>query len=256
MNGVIEYDQKLTSLPKFLLIRQHSPKKSYWNTIFIFTLIYFIAYTILLIYLWPPKEIDVHLINEFLIRIDFITDLAIIFLTYFLLQQLEYRFQMLNDSWEYLLPEFLAVSDDLSQFITRMTLDNIRLLHAELSDLLRIFSIGYGKILLVFFIFCYINMVVCFFFGIRHNYFDNNITNNEFNFKTFAIKNLPFIVNVQHIIILLSVIIAASRVHDKVYIKHRYLNNCIIQGSEIYGSQGTCDSFDLKLQLSSYKRKN
>jgi hypothetical protein len=46
MNGIIEYDQKLISLPRFLLIHQSSPKKSYWNIIFIFALIYYIATTI------------------------------------------------------------------------------------------------------------------------------------------------------------------------------------------------------------------
>jgi len=135
---------------------------------------------------------------------------------------------MLNDCWEYLLPGFLAVSGDLSQFITRMTLDNIRLLHAELSDLLRIFSIGYGKMLLVFFIFNYINMIICFYFGILYYSSDYNITNIESKFKTFAKANLPLIYNVYNVIIILSVIIAASRVHDKVYIEHRYLNYCII----------------------------
>ncbi|KAL4120629.1 hypothetical protein QTP88_013287 [Uroleucon formosanum] len=71
---------------------------------------------------------------------DFITDVTVIFSSYFFLQQLEYRFQTLNDSWEYLLPGFLAVPEELTHSIARMTLDNIRLLHAELSDLLRKFN--------------------------------------------------------------------------------------------------------------------
>ncbi|KAL4120627.1 hypothetical protein QTP88_013285 [Uroleucon formosanum] len=45
-----------------------------------------------------------------------------------------------------------ATPSDLAYFITGMTLENIRLLHAKLSDLLKIFNLGYGKLLLGFFI--------------------------------------------------------------------------------------------------------
>jgi len=49
-----------------------------------------------------------------------------------------------------------------------MTLNKIRLLHAELSDLLRIFSDGYGKVILGFFIFTNIDMLATFFLIIIH----------------------------------------------------------------------------------------
>lgn len=72
MNGIIEYDQKLTSLPKFLLIRQISPKLIYWNIIFIITLIYYIAIKSVLVYLWQLKTIDITTIAVYFIRLEFI----------------------------------------------------------------------------------------------------------------------------------------------------------------------------------------
>jgi len=132
MNGIIEYDQKLILLPRFLLIRQHLKKKNYWNVIFIFTLIYYTAMTLVIVHVWPPKTIDIITVTIFFIRLDFILDLAVTFSTFFFLQQLEYRFQTLNDSWKYLLPGFQSVSGEVTHSITGMTLDKIRLLHADL----------------------------------------------------------------------------------------------------------------------------
>ncbi|XP_022172834.1 uncharacterized protein LOC111035498 [Myzus persicae] len=211
MNGIIEYDQKLTSLPRFLLIRQLSQNKFYWNIIFIFTLIYHIVIILLSVYIIPPKTIFI--ICQCFIRVEFIQDVTVIFSTTFFLQQLEYRFQTLNDSWEYLLPGFPAVPNDLTQPVTGMTLDNLRLLHAELSDLLRIFSKGYGQMLLGFFVFNYINMVACFFFHILFPM--NYVTDNEFKIYDFAVNSLPYIFWLQNMVFILSIIIGASRVHDK-----------------------------------------
>ncbi|XP_060869014.1 uncharacterized protein LOC132943887 [Metopolophium dirhodum] len=213
MNGIIEYDQTVTSLPRFLMIRQLSPTKSYWNIIFMFTSIYYFTITILLVHLWPPKTIDIYSIGQMFIRIEFVVDVTVIFSTYFFLQQLEHRFQTLNDSWEYLLPGFLATPGDLTQFITGMTLDKIRLLHAELSDLLRIFSVGYGKILIGFFVFSYINILICFYYIFLSP--TNDLVNNEFNFNNLTVKCLPYIFSLQNVIFILSIIIAASRVHEK-----------------------------------------
>ncbi|CAI6347780.1 unnamed protein product [Macrosiphum euphorbiae] len=142
---------------------------------------------------------------------DFIVDVTVIFSSYFFLQQLEYRFQTLNDSWEYLLPGFLSVPEELTHSITRITLDNIRLFHAELSDLLRIFSVGFGKMLLGFFVFSFINMILSFYYSIVPN---NNVL-REFNFDSYLVEFIPYLLNLQNVIWTLSIIIAASRVHEK-----------------------------------------
>jgi len=139
-------------------------------------------------------------------------DVTVIFSSYFFLQQLEYRFQTLNDSWEYLLPGFLSVPEELTHSVTRMTLDKIRLFHAELSDLLRIFSVGFGKMLLGFFVFSFINMILSFYYSIIP---PKNVL-KEFNFDSYFIEFIPYLLNLQNIMWTLSIIIAASRVHEKV----------------------------------------
>ncbi|XP_026820253.1 uncharacterized protein LOC113558870 [Rhopalosiphum maidis] len=210
INGITEYDQKLTSFPRYLLIHRLLPKKNYWNTIFMFTLIYYILITILFMNIWPPKSIDMISIAVYFIRLEFITDVSLTLSSYFFLQQLEYRFEMLNYSWKYLFPEFLTAPGEFTHSITGMTLDKIRLLHTELSDLLRIFSEGYGKILLGYFVFNYIDMLLGFYYSII---FTKNI--KIYHFHNFIRKCVPYIFQLQNSILVLSIIIAASRVREK-----------------------------------------
>ncbi|KAF0715541.1 Gustatory receptor, partial [Aphis craccivora] len=140
------------------------------------------------LYLWPPKTIDFTTIAVYnIIRLELIVDVSVLLCSYFFLQQLEYRFQVLNNTWAHLLPRFHSNSGDCTHFITGMTRDKIRLLQAKLSDLLRIFSDGYRKVLLGYFMYWYCNMVLAQF--------------------------LPFIFNVQNIILILPIVIAASRIH-------------------------------------------
>ncbi|XP_022181364.1 uncharacterized protein LOC111041404 [Myzus persicae] len=211
MNGIIEYDQKLKSLPKFMLIHQYSPKKNYWNSIFIFTIVYYITLVITNIVLWPPKTINFVVITKYFFGIEYVLDVAVCFSTYFFLQQLEYRFQTLNESWKYLLPGFLPFPGKLTCSITGMTLDKIRLLHAELSDSLRLFSVAFGQILLGFFVFSYIDMLLQFYYFIV---FDLTKT-EKFSFLNFLRKIVPHIVYLKNVVLVLAIIIAASRVHEK-----------------------------------------
>jgi len=197
MNGIIEYDQKLTSLPRFLLIHQYSKKKNYWNIIFIFALVYYTLLTLVFVHFWPPKTVDITTIAIYFIRLDFIVDVALIFSSYFFLQQLEYRFQTLNDSWKYLLPGFPSMPGDLTHSITKITLDKIRLLHADLSDLLRIFSVGYGLMLLGFFVFSYIHTLLGFYYIIH----SENTKTEELISINFIKIIIPYIMSLQNVIL-------------------------------------------------------
>jgi len=119
---------------------------------------------------------------------------------------------MLNCSWKYLQPGFLNIPSELTHSITEMTLDKMRLLHAELSDLLRLFSDGYGKVLLGFFTFTYIDMLVSFFFMIIFS----KRTMEENMLVSYLKVFLPYCYQLQNVIYILSIVIAASRVHEKV----------------------------------------
>jgi len=119
---------------------------------------------------------------------------------------------MLNYSWKYLQPGLLTTSSELTHSITEMTLDKMRLLHTELSDLLRTFSDGFGKVILGFFIFTYIDMVATFFLIIIRVK-----QRKEENILVRVLKTLlPHCYQIQNVIYILSIVIAASRVHEKV----------------------------------------
>ncbi|KAL5243655.1 hypothetical protein ACI65C_011065, partial [Semiaphis heraclei] len=227
MNGIVEYDQKLTSLPRFLLIHQQTPKKNYWNSLLIFTIIYYIAFTFMCVLLWPPKTIKIVVITMYFFRLDFIMDITVFFFTFFFLQQLKYKFQTLNDSWRYLVPGFLDVHGELTHSITGMTLDKIRLLHAELSDLLRLFSITFGQIILGFFVFSYIDILLKFYYCINVE----NLKTEKFIFSNFLRDIMFHILYLQNVIMVLGIIIAASHVHEKVKL---FMNQItVFESSEI-----------------------
>ncbi|XP_026819071.1 uncharacterized protein LOC113557716 [Rhopalosiphum maidis] len=217
MNGVIEYDQKLTSLPRVLLIHQFSPKENYWNIIFIFTSIYYIIITAMFLNSIPPKTVNITTIAIYFIRLEFFVEVSVMFSSYFFLQQLEYRFEMLNHSWKYLLPGFLSTPGELTHSITEMTLDKLRLLHAELLNLLRIFSEGYGQILLGYFLFTYIDILLHLYYLIIVS-----VKIEIYNFDIIIINCIIFFSQLKNIILILSIIIAASRVHDK---KRKMISN-------------------------------
>ncbi|KAF0761922.1 Gustatory receptor, partial [Aphis craccivora] len=110
------------------------------------------------------------------------------------------RFQTLNDFWTQL-PDGLTtptVAGGWTHNEITMLVDKVRRLHAELSDLLRIFSTGFGKMILEFFVFSYINILISFFYyvhidfeQIQHNTVDHyscynwiyNISADEKRFK-------------------------------------------------------------------------
>ena len=143
INGIIEFDQKLTSLPTRLQADQHQLNKQYWNRIFTWGTLYYIAVTVIQVYLWPIETIDINIIIIYFVRVGFFVDFTVIVSSHFYLQNLEYRFELLNDFWKCLPAGLLDVTGECSHYDITMMVDNIRLLHAELSDVLRT-NIQYG----------------------------------------------------------------------------------------------------------------
>jgi len=214
INGIIKFDQKLTSLPTHLQAHQRQLNKQYWNRIFTCATLYYIALTLLYVYLWPVKILDFTIIIMCFVRIGFIVEFTVIVSSHFYLQNLEYRFELLNDFWKCLPAGLLDVPGECSLHDIAMMVDNIRLLHAELSDILRIFSMGYGQMLLGYFVFSYINTLVCLFYTICFK-FSISEENNPMMEKILK-ESVQFIYYLQNIIFTMSIVTAASRVNDKV----------------------------------------
>ncbi|XP_060841722.1 uncharacterized protein LOC132922295 [Rhopalosiphum padi] len=88
-------------------------------------------------------------------------------------------------------------------------MDKIRRLHADLSELLRIFSTGFGQMLLGFFVFNYINIVISFFYIIQFRY---DLCGTDI---IGIVKRItPYLLCTQNSFLIMSIIIAASRVND------------------------------------------
>jgi len=105
-----------------------------------------------------------------------------------------------------------------------MSMERIRILHSELSELLKIFSLGYGPVLLSFFVFNFMNLLIQLFLSVCiHLPPPNDVSSIKRNLTHL----LPYISNIQVIIFTMSIINAVSLIHDKVSYKnkYKYINN-------------------------------
>lgn len=100
---------------------------------------------------------------------------------------------------------------DLMCFEKARQLEKIRLFHAELSNLLQLFSLCYGPLLLNLFMFSFVDMLFFFFFVICMEYPPGPTTAQDF-----LRKLLSLLVNVHAVIFITTVLAIGSRVNEKV----------------------------------------
>lgn len=133
---------------------------------------------------------------------DFIIFVVLITSLYYL-SNLGYRFCELNRLWKCLPFGLLALPGGWTNLEITVLVERIRLLHAELSELLKLFSLGYGPILLVYFTFTFAHALLeTFFFTIYNDLQNDNI--------------LPYIFYLQHLFNMISIIYVTSWVIEKV----------------------------------------
>lgn len=220
INGIVEFDQKTALLSTYLSVQQRSLSKRFLNKIYILLLVYFIGFELYHQYIFPLKTINIHTTIRYFFGAPFIIDFAVLITSCFFLLNLNIRFQTLIDFLK-----FLPVESDYPNEWTNselaMSMENIRLLHSELSELLRIFSLGYGPLLLSFFVFNFINLVFQLFLSICLR--PPPAAPADVSSLKKVLQNVfPLILNIQIVILTMSIIVAVSLVHDKV----RYNNEC------------------------------
>ncbi|VVC29443.1 7TM chemoreceptor [Cinara cedri] len=221
-----EYDRKLTVLPK-VWMEQHQRciSKRYWNAFLVVLFAYYVSFQIYYTYLWPPKTIDFSILTIILFQPPFIIDFAVIVISCFYIVNLERRFDMLNSVWQRLSTGLVAVPGSYTYSEIAVLVENIRLLHAELCELLRIFSSGFGQVLLAYFVISYVNMVFQFFLMISLKF-----ATPRFNITENIIRSLlPYVMNLQHIVFVMFIIVAASRIIEKV---KQFMNQILIYESD------------------------
>jgi len=112
INGIVEFDRKITPHSTNLIIPQRSWTKTHWNTIFISLFTYFIGFKFLQIYFRSFKIGSFALlIHHVLFTVPYVMDYALTISSCFFLQNMYVRFQTLNDLWKCLPADFVPISD-------------------------------------------------------------------------------------------------------------------------------------------------
>lgn len=194
------------------MIPQRSWKKIHWDTIFISILAYFILFKFFKFYLLHSKIENIQLlVHHAIFTPPYLMDYVVTITSCFFLQNIYVRFQTLNDIWKCLPADLVAVSDQWTHNEIVGAMENTRLLHSELCELLKMFTLGYGPLLLCFFTSSFLCMLLSFYFVINiGSIIVIQSTKNYLN------RIISLIVHVQIVTFLMFVIIFVSMINQKV----------------------------------------
>ncbi|XP_025207309.1 uncharacterized protein LOC112603100 [Melanaphis sacchari] len=212
INGVIEFDRKITPLLTNLSITQRSWTKKKWNLIFITLFAYFVVFKTVQIYIFPKnvQYIASFIVVQILFSPPFLIDFVVTISACFFLQNLYVRFQTLNDIWKCLPADLVVVFDKWTHDEIVDVMENTRLLHSELCELLKMFTLGYGPLLLSFFTFDFINMLLSFYFIINSEALASiHLTKNSWE------NIMPLMIHIQILTFLMSIIVFVSFLNEQ-----------------------------------------
>lgn len=145
-NGIVAFDQKWSTLPAATTWKTPGPR--FWSLLIA---VYSIFYTWVVVFMFMyviPNYNVVHLVEN-VFSVPRVTDFAIMITFCFYLDGLASRFSALNTFWKRLgmsTPETAWTTQEFAVLV-----ECVRLLHADLSDLLRLFNRTYGPVLMAFF---------------------------------------------------------------------------------------------------------
>lgn len=173
-------------------------------------LVYFIAYEATSMYCLPPKSFNLPTIISYFFSPPFVIDFIIIMLLCFYLKNIEYRFQTLNNFWKCL--QNKMISDNFKYLEMFFLMENVRLLHVELCDLVTIFNFSFGPVLLAFFVGNYVNIILQFFFIFCFSYMPTESISIDFIMRHL----LLCFINLQCVLFLMFPIIIVSSIRKEV----------------------------------------
>ncbi|XP_050535857.1 uncharacterized protein LOC126902523 [Daktulosphaira vitifoliae] len=157
IENMLNYDFKYSALPT--LIGTPAIKNIFMISILILFIIFKITIQIILTFMIIRRRFNImEFITNFVFHIPRLTDFVIVFSACFFLKQIGYRFSILNKFWKRLPGELIRAPGHWSKDEIAMLIESCRLLHANLSDILKTFSYAYGPILVFFLLFLFIDM--------------------------------------------------------------------------------------------------
>lgn len=181
--------------------------------IFISLFVYFIGFKSLYFYFLPIKIENVVslLIYYLLFTLPFFIDYVVTISSCFFLQSLYVRFQTLNDFWKCLPADLVDVSHQWTYIEIVDLMENTRLLHSELCELLKMFTQGYGPLLLGFFTSSFINLLLSIYFIVNNG----SLSASHSSINVWE-QIIPLIIHVQMVTFLMLIIVFVSFINEKV----------------------------------------
>jgi len=204
INGIIKFDRKVLLLSTSLrAVQMKSLNKWFWICLFVGFLIFYVGIQLNLATGTDTMEIHINNAIGFMFRPPDIIIFVVMITSCFYLYCLGYRFCALSRLWKCLPSEMIAMqSTRWSNYEIAAVAEYIRLLHADLCDLLILFSLGYGPVLLFYFLFTFAHALIDMFLLI--------VGSNK------RISILPCIFYLQYIISICIILCLASWTIDKV----------------------------------------
>jgi len=181
--------------------------------IFILLFVYFIGLKFLYFYFLSIKiENVISLLMYYLLfTLPFFIDYVVTISSCFFLQSLYVRFQTLNDFWKCLPADLVDVSHQWTHIEIVDLMENTRLLHSELCELLKTFTQGYGPLLLGFFTSSFINLLLSIYFIVN-----NGSLSTSHSSINVWVQIIPLIIHVQMVTFLMLIIVFVSFINEKV----------------------------------------
>jgi len=198
--------------PKLVVHPRSSNNCITWNRILIVLFVYIIIYHITRWYLMPPKIYDFPTIAFHLFMDPNMLDMVIVNGGCIFIHSVASRFCALNDGWKRLPVGLLATSSEWTQSEITMSMESIRLLHADLCEIINVFSLGYGMVLLGYFTLSFISLLM-----FTYLYFAIGYPLSDTSFTAIIVWCLPlFIRYSQFSIFHISMLVNSSFANEKV----------------------------------------
>jgi hypothetical protein len=182
------------------------------NKILIVLSIYCILYHTYKCYLMTPKAYDFATLTfNWFLDPNFL-EMVIVTGGCFYIHSVASRFCALNDAWKRLPHGLEEIPGEWTQSEITMSIECLRLLHADLCEIIKVFSLGYGMILLGYFTLSFISLLIFtyFYFAVNYPPFDTS-------FKSIIVWCLPLLIRYcQYSILQMSIVVYASLTNEKV----------------------------------------
>ncbi|CAH1726722.1 uncharacterized protein LOC114119281 isoform X2 [Aphis gossypii] len=210
------------------------------NRTLIMLFIYFILYNIFRTYYMPPKVYDLPSVSFIFFSDPNLLDMIIVTGGCFYIHSVASRFYALNDAWRHLPLGLVEIPGEWTKSEITMSLECLRLLHADLCKIIKVFSLGYGMIMLGYFTFSFVGLLMYTYLYFAVGYKDISDT----SFASIIPWCLPLIVRYcQYCIFYMSIVVNASYTNEKKREIISYLRACRISSLAIH----------TKLQMSEFK---